>query len=87
MDLRTRIVEMDTEATLRSISESLTSALAYIRAVPGADIVINYIKSSYQNDPFRIFLEVLLAIFTLKYLMSKRYKPKSNFVELSNKVI
>ncbi|CAM6031457.1 unnamed protein product, partial [Sphagnum compactum] len=43
--------------------------------VPGSSVVVKYIRESYQNDPFRIFLESLLIIFTIKYLTSKKYYP------------
>jgi serine palmitoyltransferase len=33
-------------------------------------LVVNYVKDSYQHDPLRIFLELLLVFFALKYLLS-----------------
>lgn len=55
--------------------------------IPGSDIVLNYIRSSYKNDPFRIFLESLLAIFTIRYLVSKRHRPDVKPLELTEKEI
>jgi serine palmitoyltransferase len=34
-------------------------------------IALNYIKLSYQNDPFRIFLELVLIFFATKYVLIK----------------
>jgi len=46
-------------------------------------IVVSYVKSSYQNDPFRVGLEALLVFFTLRYMLSK---PKPSQLELTSKV-
>lgn len=51
--------------------------------IPGMGIVFDYVKSSYQNDPFRVGLEALLVFFTARYLLSK---PKKSSVELTEKV-
>ena len=34
-------------------------------------IALNYIRISYQNDPFRIFLELILIFFATKYVLIK----------------
>lgn len=44
---------------------------------PFADVVVRYIRSSYQNDPVRIVLELLLALFAIQYLRSRTYSPDS----------
>lgn len=54
--------------------------------IPGSSVVYRYIKNSYQNDPFRIVLELFLIIFAFKYLLSKKYKPDSSEVQLTSKV-
>jgi hypothetical protein len=54
--------------------------------VPGASVIVRYIQKSYQNDPFRIVLELLLVVFAFKYLFSKTYRPDTNEVKLSQKV-
>ena len=58
-----------------------------IQKIPGSNLVIDYIKSSYQNDPFRIVLEALLLFFAIKYITSKKYKPNSNDIKLTEKVL
>ncbi|KAI3662014.1 hypothetical protein MP638_005462 [Amoeboaphelidium occidentale] len=55
--------------------------------IPGSSVVYRYIKNSYQNDPFRIVLELFLIIFAFKYLLSKKYKPDSSEVQLTSKEI
>lgn len=41
--------------------------------LPGGAIIINYIKASHKNDPWRTVLEVLLALFAVKYFLASRY--------------
>jgi serine palmitoyltransferase len=55
--------------------------------IPGASVVLRYIKNSYQNDPFRIALELFLIVFAFKYLFSKTYKPDTKEVQLTEKEI
>lgn len=54
--------------------------------IPGSAIVKDYIKRSYQNDPFRVALEALLLFFAIKYATSKKYQINSNYVKLAKKV-
>ncbi|KAI8345160.1 serine palmitoyltransferase [Mortierella sp. GBAus27b] len=58
-----------------------------VESIPGSAIVINYIKNSYQNDPFRVVLELLLAIYAVKYMMSKKYRIDHTHVALTEKEI
>jgi serine palmitoyltransferase len=45
-------------------------------------ITLKYIKISYQNDPFRIFLELILIFFATKYVFIKgRLKKKEKLSE------
>jgi serine palmitoyltransferase len=57
-----------------------------VESIPGSAIVINYIKNSYQNDPFRVVLELLLAIYAVKYMMSKKYRIDHTHIPLTEKV-
>ena len=61
-----------------------TFAIQKMMMVPGMPTVIAYIRSSYQNDPFRVGLEALLVFFTIKYLWST---PKGSKFDLSEKVL
>lgn len=55
--------------------------------VPGSNVIIRYIQNSYQNDPFRIVLELFLVIFAFKYLTSKTYSPDTQELSLTEKVL
>lgn len=57
-----------------------------IDCIPGSSIVKDYVKRSYQNDPFRVALEALLLFFALKYMTTKKYQINSNYVKLTKKV-
>jgi len=57
--------------------------------IPGHNIVTRYIASSYQNDPVRSFLELVLFIFAVRTILQNRSRSNrstSNFVQLSEKV-
>lgn len=55
--------------------------------LPGSPIVKRYIKSSYQNDPLRTFIEFLLLVFAAYYVLRKpRTSPDNNYVEFTEKV-
>ncbi|KAJ1565182.1 serine palmitoyltransferase component [Nowakowskiella sp. JEL0078] len=56
-------------------------------SVPGASILYKYVRSSYQGDPIRTFLELLLLVFLAWYFYAKRYKPGMDVVKLSEKEI
>lgn len=58
--------------------------------VPGGGVALRYIQRSYQNDPFRIFLEVMLAFFAFYYLIRSRkiaHSEKSRTIQLTPKEI
>lgn len=68
------------------INSTVNSVYELIVAIPGSHLAINYLKNAYQNDPFRIALELFLVFFALKYMLSKKYKPNDNNVQLTVKV-
>jgi hypothetical protein len=78
----------------QAIIEVVDHSLAYFshiyhlgrRYVPGADVIVHYIQNSYQNDPFRVVLELILVIFAVKYVLAKKYKPDAREVPLTEKV-
>ncbi|KAI3640762.1 hypothetical protein MIR68_001640 [Amoeboaphelidium protococcarum] len=72
-------------STLSEIQEWATYGYSKI---PLAPLALRYVKNSYQNDPFRIILEVMLIIFAIHYMLKKRYYPdKSSEVQLTEKEI
>ncbi|WWD20547.1 hypothetical protein CI109_105023 [Kwoniella shandongensis] len=58
--------------------------------IPGSPILLRYIRSSYQNDPWRSALEVLLVAFALRTILMGRTRGEGegkNFVKLTEKEI
>ena len=55
--------------------------------VPGSTILMRYIRSSYQNDPARSAIELILVLFFIRYLCAASYSTKqTNFVVLTEDV-
>ncbi|KAI8146690.1 pyridoxal phosphate-dependent transferase [Fennellomyces sp. T-0311] len=69
------------------INSTVNSVYELIVAIPGSHLVLSYVKNAYQDDPFRIILELFLVFFALKYMLSKKYKPQDNAVKLTEKEI
>ncbi|KAG8944761.1 serine palmitoyltransferase component [Tulasnella sp. 424] len=58
------------------------------KAIPGSAIVIRYVRSSYQNDPGRSVLELILLVFAIRTLLQNRTRARQkNFVKLTEKEI
>ncbi|KAF9150349.1 serine palmitoyltransferase component [Linnemannia schmuckeri] len=72
---------------LAAVNQTLQASSRAIEAIPGSEIVINYIKNSYQNDPFRVVLELGLAVFAVKYMLSKKYRIDPSHIKLTEKEI
>lgn len=68
------------------INSTVNSVYELIVAIPGSHLVLSYLKNAYQDDPFRIILELFLVFFALRYMFSKKYKPQDNAVKLTEKV-
>ncbi|SAM08704.1 hypothetical protein [Absidia glauca] len=69
------------------INSTINNLYEFILSIPGSHMVLNYIKTSYHHDPFRIALELFLVFFALKYMFSKKYKPHDNAVKLTRKEV
>ncbi|KAH8593764.1 pyridoxal phosphate-dependent transferase [Bisporella sp. PMI_857] len=64
--------------------ESIHEIAQRFQKLPGSAILIRYIQSSYQNDPVRSAIELILVIFFVRYLLSPSYPTHSgNFVKLT----
>ncbi|KAF9113561.1 serine palmitoyltransferase component [Mortierella sp. AM989] len=72
---------------LSAFNATFSTVARGIQAVPGSGIVLDYIKNSYQNDPFRVVLELGLAIYAVKYMLSKKYRIDQSNVQLTEKEI
>ena len=82
---------MPVNAFVQGIIEPLAVVLSWLVNLfywlPGSDLIVRYVQSSYQHDPFRVVLEALLVFFALKYVLSKKYKPNENPIEFTEKAI
>ncbi|WFD34988.1 serine C-palmitoyltransferase [Malassezia cuniculi] len=71
-------------------SSAASAALTLINRIPGSAIVLRYIASSYQNDPIRSLLELVLfgyALYTILRSRTRDGNSDPNFVQLSEKEI
>ena len=58
--------------------------------LPGSPIIVRYIKSSYQDDPYRSVIELFLLAFAIRTILKGRTRGEGggkNFVKLSEKEI
>ncbi|KAK8123777.1 pyridoxal phosphate-dependent transferase [Apiospora kogelbergensis] len=70
----------EAQARLMASLEDLSHAF---QKIPGSEILIRYIQSSYQNDPVRSAIELVLVIFFIRYLLSPSYATHGpNYVKL-----
>lgn len=83
----------DIPAALLPLLSTLTALLHTLsqlfHRVPGSPIIARYIKSSYQDDPYRSLLEVLLLAFAVRTLLKGRTRGEGegkNFIKFSEKV-
>ncbi|CAG8742012.1 44062_t:CDS:10 [Gigaspora margarita] len=65
------------------LNSTITDISIVYSRIPGSGILLKYIKNSHQNDPFRTFLEALLVLFAIIYLLTKRYRTDNNLIELT----
>ena len=69
-------------------SQKFLEYLNSLGQVPGGQIVLRYIKSSYKNDPIRSLFELALVIFALRYfLSSKKNENKSDIIDFTPKEV
>jgi len=69
------------------LRQSVNHVVDVVNSLPGAAIVVKYVQNSYQNDPWRLFLETVLIVILINYLFSRRYKIKNNPIKLSEKEV
>jgi serine palmitoyltransferase len=51
-------------------------ASTQFQRVPGSSILVRYIRSSYQNDPARSAVELIIFLFAVVYLLSPSYSTR-----------
>ncbi len=78
---------MEFDSLNRQAKELIHVASSLFQRVPGSAVLIRYIRSSYQNDPVRSAIELILVLFFIRYLLSPSYSThKQNFVKLKEEV-
>ena len=78
---------MDLHELQAQLSEWLNEATTAFQKVPGSAVLIRYVRSSYQNDPVRSAIELVLVIFFIRYLLAPSYSTsKQNFIKLTEDV-
>ncbi|KAI6082794.1 aminotransferase class I and II [Hypoxylon rubiginosum] len=74
---------MDLHEAQAYLQASLHEMSHAFQKVPGSAVLIRYIQSSYQNDPVRSAIELVLVIFFIRYLLSPSYATHGpNYVKL-----
>lgn len=74
----------DIQSYMVSYMNEITSTF---QKVPGSAMLIRYIQSSYQDDPVRSVIELVLVIFFIRYLLAPSYVThNNNFVQLTEEV-
>ena len=78
---------MDLHETQAQLNLWLDAAAYQFHKVPGSAVLIRYVRASYQNDPVRSAVELVLVIFFIRYLLAPSYSTnKQNFIKLSEEV-
>lgn len=74
---------MDLNEAQTFIEASMHSLYEAFQKMPGSAVLIRYVQSSYQNDPIRSAIELVLVIFFVRYLLSPSYPTHgSNYIKL-----
>jgi hypothetical protein len=69
------------------VTRSIDEITNRFQKVPGSAMLIRYIQSSYQDDPVRSAIELILVIFFIRYLLAPSYATHTgNFVTLTEEV-
>ncbi|KAH3671619.1 hypothetical protein OGAPHI_000322 [Ogataea philodendri] len=59
-----------------------------VEKVPGGLFVLNYIRASHKNDPWRTLLEILLALVAIRYFFASKYsQDEKEKVHLSEREV
>lgn len=81
------IDNMEFQEAQKFVVRSVNEITSTFQKVPGSAMLIRYIRSSYQDDPVRSAIELVLVIFFIRYLLSPSYSTKNgNFVKLTEEV-
>lgn len=75
---------------LSVVSATLVNLQTAFHRIPGSPILVRYVKSSYQNDPYRSLLELFLVAFAVRTLLKGRTRgdgESKNWVKLTDKEV
>lgn len=72
------------EAISEAFWDLLRTTGLVLQQVPGLAIVVRYVQRSYQNDPMRVIVELLLFAWALRYIFKR--DERKNPEKLSEKV-
>ncbi|EPQ64100.1 Bgt-972 [Blumeria graminis f. sp. tritici] len=79
---------MDLQDAQQFLARCVNDITTTFQKVPGSAILIRYIQSSYQHDPVRSAIELILVIFFVRYLLAPSYPTHNgNFVKLTEEEI
>lgn len=82
-----RRINMDLDETQILLKSWLRYVVTTFQKLPGSAVLVRYVQSSYQNDPIRSAIELVLVIFFIRYLLSPSYSTqKQNYVKLRDDV-
>jgi len=71
---------------LSEVNSHVNSVSSAFMRIPGSKVAIRYIRSSYQNDPIRSFIELCLVFFVVRYLTKPKYSVDKNQLKLTERV-
>merc|ERR1712000_392966 len=85
---KSSIDKMEFQDARKFVVRSVNEITSTFQKVPGSAMLIRYIQSSYQDDPVRSAIELVLVIFFIRYLLSPSYATHTgNFVKLTEEEI
>jgi hypothetical protein len=78
---------MELQDVPQLLRENLHALTTQFQRIPGSAMLIRYVQSSYQDDPVRSAIELVLVLFFVRYLLAPSYSTKEKgFVKLSEEV-
>ena len=72
---------------LSEVNATVASMSSSFMCIPGSKVAVRYIRSSYQNDPIRSFIELCLVFFVVRYLTKPSYSVEKNQLKLTERVM
>lgn len=73
------------DAITEALWNLITTTGKALQQVPGLAVVVRYIQRSYQNDPIRVIIEVMVFIWALYYVLKRDDTKKAS--RLTEKVL